>query len=139
MSHDPWRPEPHKSRRTRLQSCVRRAAIGAAALICLAAVGGRADAGIGPDGPQSSWVMNWLAPVQGTTRLLNTFEAMSSWSDASVDAVSLFVLGLSLVGGGRVIRRLRLRAAHHPRSADCAKASRSPMAAEQIGPRRLAR
>jgi len=83
--------------------------------------------------------MSWLSPVHGTARLMNALESVASMSDAAVDAASLLVLGLSLVGGGRIIRRLRQRATHQPGSASSEKPSRSPVASTQVGPRRMAR
>jgi hypothetical protein len=83
--------------------------------------------------------MNWLAPIHGTARLMNTFDALASMPDASTEAASLLVLGLSLVGGGRIIRRLTQRATPQPRAARCVQPRRAPVASAHVGPRRIAR
>ena len=120
-------------------SSVRRTAILCSALICLAAVGMHSDLGPRRDGPGPLWVMNWLWPAHGTARLMNAFESAAPMSDAAIDAASLLVLGLSLIGGGRIIRRLRQRATQRPGSAHGEKPSRSPVASTHVGPRRIAR
>jgi len=139
MSHVEPSSAQQSSRRARLRSNIRRAAIVGSAVVCLAALGVRSDARLHADGPQTSWVMHWLAPVRETAGLMNAVDPTASWSDSAIDAASLLVLGLSLIGGGRIIRRLRRNAARHPELADQAAASRAPMASSQVGPRRMAR
>jgi len=139
MPHMPRNPTSGMSRRTRFWSSVRRAAILCSALVCLAAVGMRSDLEPRRDGTRSPRVMNWLWPAHGTARLMNALESVASTSDAAIDAASLLVLGLSLVGGGRIIRRLRQRPTQQPESANCEKPDRSPVASTHVGPRRIAR
>jgi len=139
MSHMQRKPPSEMPGRTCSWSRLRRAAILGSAFICLAAVGMRSDLGPRGDGPGSPWVTNWLAPVHGTARLMHALESVESMSDAAIDAASLLVLGLSLVGGGRIIRRLRLRATEQPWTAVGEKPSRSPVASMHVGPRRIAR
>jgi hypothetical protein len=83
--------------------------------------------------------MNWLAPIHGAARLMHTFDALASMSDASTETASLLVLGLSLVGGGRIIRRLTQRATPQRKAARCERPSRAPEASAHVGPRRMAR
>ena len=139
MSHTPPTPTSEVSGRTRSWSSLRRAAILGSALICLAAVGMRSDIGPRSDGPWSPWVMNWLAPIHRAAPLMHTLDALASMPDASTEAASLLVLGLSLVGGGRIIRRLTQRATPQPTAARCEKPSRAPVASAHVGPRRIAR
>jgi len=99
----------------------------------------RSDIGPRSDVFWSPWVMNWLAPIHGATRLMNTLDALASMPDASTEAASLLVLGLSLVGGGRIIRRLTQRVTPQPKATRCEKPSRAPVAFAHVGPRRIAR
>lgn len=123
MSQQPSTPQPHAPGPVRSRSRLRKAAIIGSAVICLAASGVRSDGRLGNDGP----------------RLMTPLEAVASMSDTSIDVASLVVLGLSLIGGGRMIRRVRQRAAHRDEAAWQGKPSRAPIAATHIGSWRVAR
>ncbi len=123
MSHEPSTPQLHPPGPARSASRFRRAAIIGSAVICLAALGMRGDGRLGTDGP----------------RLMKPIEAAASMSDTSIDVVSLVVLGLSLIGGGRMIRRARQRAAQRSGASGQGTPSRAPIAATNIRSRRVAR
>ena len=127
------------SQRTCARAHIRRAAIVGSAVICLAALGARSDARFDGNGPPASWLMSGLTPVRWTAGLMNLGDPVASLSDSARDTASLLVLGVSLIGGGRIIRRLRQKAAQHPEQAGCSTPSRSPVASTQVGPRRVAR
>jgi len=139
MSHAQDRTVPEPSRRARQRSSVRTAAIAGSAVICFVAFGLQSDAPLYARGPQTPWVMNWLAPAHGTAGLTAMGDLVASRSEGGNDAASLLVLGVSLIGGGRIIRRVRKKAAQDPDAALRTARSRPPVAAMPIGPRRIAR
>jgi hypothetical protein len=134
MTHEQCRTHPRTARGTRPWARVRRFAIIGAAAVCLAAGGLRSDTA-----PQSSWLTDWIAPVAGTVQLATAIEPLEAMSEASIDLASLLVLGLSLIGGGHLLRRQYRWPARHAEAPGRVMPSRAPVAAAEIGPRRLAR
>lgn len=105
-------------------------------VLCLAAVGMRQGAAAAIGEPLTAWVTTWAAPMAS----LPGMSALGTWSEASLDALSLLVLGASLLGGGRIIRRLRQRSAAGAASDSSSRPTRAPLAdVEAIRPRRAAR
>jgi hypothetical protein len=139
MSHTQRKPTPGTTERTRSRPRSRPAVILGSTLICLAALGMRADPGLPGAWLRSVRVPTWLASAHGTAPLKNALESVASMSDAAIDSASLLVLGLSLVGGGRMIRRVGQQLTQRPGSVDGGSRSRPPALSTYVGPRRIAR
>jgi hypothetical protein len=93
-----------------------------------------AGPGISPAG-----VASGIVPIRETERLLTSTGPASSTSEMLVDFASLLGLGLSLLGGGHAIGRIRQRAKRRAEPAQPVALSRAPIASTHRISRHVAR
>ena len=133
LENDRARPPSPKSR-------ARRVLVVGVTLVSLAFIGMRGGDwwSAGPAIPRAG-AASGVAPVQETGRLLTSTGPAGSTSEMLVDFASLLVLGLSLLGGGHAIGRIRQRAKRRTEPAQPVALSRSPIASTHKISRHVAR